>query len=296
MTSKKKRQFAALILAYLLCFSLPHCSKQEQTQSRPVEEEQKSLAESQGQSSGGGENQSSNTDESLSSTAQDSFDDAFEPIPVPFGFIHQDSIKYYSKTFVREAFFDNNRHRDVSQERFSKDYDDWVRHEFFLNLPDWNLIFAKHWWHGEIDIPTGVVTFWQTKGDSLQFIPLEEKSYLDFYGRPTIADSMSYADGALVLVLNGGSGDAGDVWGYYDILRFQKNKPIEHLSHEDYEYSNGFDTEVDSTDPSYTTLKYEIVREEKSALKVRYIRDAFADMRDGNDRLVKSDTTYAILQ
>lgn len=283
-----------MILVYLFCFSLLHCTKQEQTQSRSAEGEQKSLTESQGQSAGNNEKQLPNTGANLLPIVQDSLHEVSEAVPAPFGFIHKDSIKHYSKAFVREAYFKDG-YRGESQEDFSINFDDRVHHEFFLNLPDRNLIFARHWWYGSIDTPTGVVTFWQPKGDSLQFISLAGKPYLAFYGYggPWIADSMSYAGGALVLVLNGGSGDAGDVWGYYDVLQFVKNKPIKHWAHEDYDYTNAFDTEVDSTEPAYTTLKCEIVREEKIAFKVRYIRDTFANMRDDKDRLIKSDTSYA---
>lgn len=290
--TKKKQQLAAMILNYILCFSLLNCSKQEQKQVRSVEGEQKSLAESQGQSSGGNEKQSSNTDVSFSTTGKDSLADAFEPVPAPFGFIHKDSLQHYSKALVRKAYFKDG-YSGVSQEDFSINFDEWVYHEFFLNLPYRNLILSMHWWYGEGDTPTGVITFWQPKGDSLQFIPLEEKSYLDFWGKETIADSMSYTGGAFLLVLNGETGDSGDIWGYYDILRFQKNKPIKHLSHEDYDYENDIYAMADSINTTYTTLKCEIVREENIAFKVRHIRDSFADMRNNKDQLLKSDTTYA---
>lgn len=293
----KKQQFVAIILAGVFCFSLLSCSKQEKTQASADEGEQKSLVKLKGQSALSREKQSPKTDTSLSPTGQDSLAEAFEPIPAPFGFIHKNSIQYYSKAFVREAYF-NVHQRGVSQEEFSKHYDNWVRHEFYLNLPDRNLLLARHYWLGEMDIPNGVITFWQPQGDSLRFIPLEGKSYLNSWSDSTISDSMSYAGGALVLVLNSWAGDAGDIWGYYDVLRLQKNNPIKLLAHENYEYSNvddNFDANAkeDSTTVDYTTLKCEIVREEKTALKVRYIRDAFAIINYASQHLIKSDTSFA---
>lgn len=123
----------------------------------------------------------------------------------------------------------------------------------------------------------GVLAFWKIRGDSL---------YFDFYDTHTYdtTDLEEYAffpDSSLLIVISSGDGDAGDVWGSYEFVRYEKDRVVENILKKSFAYSR------DDTEPD-TTLNYDLTIDENKHPVVQFIQTYYRSTEYG----IHADSTY----
>lgn len=126
-----------------------------------------------------------------------------------------------------------------------------------------------------------VLTFWKIRGDSLYFDFYDTNTYVTGIGSSGIDEYAVFPDSSLLIIINSGGGDAGDFWGSYEFVRYEKDQVVEKILEKNFEYSS------DDTKPD-TTLDYDLIIDNKNHLIVKFIQSYFRPTEGGH----RADSTF----
>lgn len=127
----------------------------------------------------------------------------------------------------------------------------WIEHKATLQIPEKNLWLVMLHDLSGFERQDNVLTFWEIRGDSLEFEFLHPTTFVSGIGAVMVEEAAFFDDDSMLIILHESGGDAGDAWGSFIFLHYKEPDIINEIYRKRYDISQG---------RSYTQLTYDLCK------------------------------------